>query len=407
MTMQQRLLPRLRFTFGAAACALLLGACGGGGGGDSHRDATNTPVATAKPTLKVFGDSLMDSGTFGFEVTIQSADKSHPFLIFPEVVASSLGASTPCPYFNYAVTSILVNPACGNYAVSGGRINTRGDSTAAIDTATPASILNQISTGSALLVASDMVIVDGGANDLADLASAYLGATTPKGINTFTSKLATVLPPATVAALVTNTPTAGNLNAAALAYAQAVAQQLVQSVNEKIVAKGVRKVVVINAVDITTTPLVAGILATVAATQGTAQRDSVQGAVQAWTGAFNTTLAKGFTSASVRVIDVNSQFSKILVNPAPFGLTNTTTPACPKVDGGLDIAGLASLSQLPTVLACNVANLSSHIPVGETSATWWQSYAFSDDFHPTPALHGLIGVFIVQQLQQAGWIAPG
>ncbi|MES2951933.1 MAG: SGNH/GDSL hydrolase family protein, partial [Pseudomonadota bacterium] len=252
-----------------AACALLLSACGGGGG--SHDTAPSTPppaLIPAKPVVKVFGDSLMDSGTFGFKVTIQNSDKSRPFEILPEKVASGLGASTPCPYFNYAVTGYMPNPVCTNYAVSGGRINTRGDSNAAIDTSNPLSILNQIAAGSIFLVASDVVIVDGGANDIADLAGGYIGATTPDGLKAFTNKLSTLLPAATVATLVTSTPTATTLHAASSAYAQALAQLMAQSINDKILARGVRKVVVINAVDITTTPLFGGIMSALGATPG-------------------------------------------------------------------------------------------------------------------------------------------
>ncbi len=402
------------FFITTAAIVLTLSACGGGNGsgngsgsgGSSPANPSVATVATAKPVVRVFGDSLMDSGTFGFKVTIQNSDKSRPFEIFPEKIASSLGASTPCPYFNFAVTGYVPNPVCTNFAVSGGRINTRGDTIAAIDTANPVSILNQISIGSNLMAASDIVIVDGGANDIADLAGSYVGAVTPEGIASFTSKLSTVLPAATVAALVTGTPTTTTLNAAALAYAQGLAQLMAQSINEKIVARGVRKVVVVNAVDITTTPLFGGIMSALGATPGSAQRAAVQTSIQAWTNLFNTTLAKGLPSSSVLVVDLNSQFTQFLAQPAQYGLTNVTTPACPKVNGGLDNAGLASLTQLPTVLACNTSNMSSHIPVGETLPTWWQTYAFSDDFHPTPAMHALIGNFILQQLVRVGWIAP-
>jgi phospholipase/lecithinase/hemolysin len=48
--------------------------------------------------------------------------------------------------------------------------------------------------------------------------------------------------------------------------------------------------------------------------------------------------------------------------------------------------------------------MSANIPVGETSANWWKSYAFSDNFHPTPALHQLIGQAINVQVAKAGWL---
>ena len=388
-------------TFAVAACVFFLSACGGGSSGTHSPD---TPTATAKPVVKVFGDSLMDSGTFGFKVTIQNSDKSLPFEIFPENIASSIGASTPCPYFNFAVTRYLNNPVCGNFAVSGGRINTRGDTKAIFDSSNPLSILNQLLIGSNFLAPTDIVIIDGGANDIADLAGAYLGATTPDGLAAFTNKLSTVLPATTVAALVTNAPTNATLSVAASAYAQGLAQAMAQSINDKVVARGVRKVVVVNAVDITTTPLFGGIMAALGATPGSTQRAAVQTSVQTWTNLFNAALARGLPSSSVLVVDLNSQFTQFLARPTQYGLTNTTTPACPKVEGGLDNAGLASLSQIPTVLACNTSNMSSHIPVGESSPNWWKTYAFSDDFHPTPALHGLMATYILQQLVRVGWI---
>ena len=42
--------------------------------------------------------------------------------------------------------------------------------------------------------------------------------------------------------------------------------------------------------------------------------------------------------------------------------------------------------------------------MGETAADWWQHYAYSDNFHPTPALHKLIGQAINLQLAKAGWL---
>lgn len=382
----------------AASCAIVLAGCGGAS------DGSNTTPKTVAPSVKVFGDSIMDSGTFGYKFTIQSADAANPFLIFPEVVAANFGVSKLCAFFNFNGTTFVPNTSCTSFAVAGGRVNNLTNASAPSN-AVPFSISYQMSVGSATLAASDLVIVDGGGNDLADLTGAYLGATTPAGVATFMGMLGTLLPPATVAALVGATPTATSMGTAAGAYAQAVGQTLAAAVKTNIVAKGVNKVVVVNAPDITVTPRFMAVLSAVAASGGTAQRDAVQAAVRAWTAAMNSALAQGLAGTNVQLYDLNTEGGKITANPAQFALTNITTPACPKVAGGLDATtGQASLSQPATVAACNSASMSASIPVGETSANWWKSYAYSDNFHPTPALHQLIGQSINLQLAKAGWL---
>ena len=59
---------------------VVLAGCGGAS------DGANTTPKTIAPAAKIFGDSIMDSGTFGYKFTIQSADAANPFLIFPEIV---------------------------------------------------------------------------------------------------------------------------------------------------------------------------------------------------------------------------------------------------------------------------------------------------------------------------------
>ena len=51
------------------------------------------------------------------------------------------------------------------------------------------------------LTATDVVMVDGGGNDLADLTGAYLGATTPAGVGNFLAAIGTMLPQATIGAI--------------------------------------------------------------------------------------------------------------------------------------------------------------------------------------------------------------
>jgi len=382
----------------AASCAVILAGCGGAS------DGASTTPKTIAPSVKVFGDSIMDSGTFGYKFTIQSADPANPFLIFPEVVAANFGVPKLCSFFNFnaAASTFVPNTACTSYAVAGGRVNNLTNPPAPSNTV-PWSITYQMAVGSASLAPTDVVIIDGGGNDLADLTGAYLGATTPAGIGAYMTLLGTLLPPATVSAII-GTPTATSLGTAAGAYAQAVGQTLAASVKANVVAKGVSKIVVVNTTDITTTPRFQAILGAVAAASGSAQSAAVQGAVRAWTQALNASLAQGLAGTNVQIFDLYTEGARITATPGQFALTNITTPACPKVTGGISSVGLAALDYGVTVQACNSASMSTNIPVGETSANWWKSYAFSDQFHPTPALHQLIGQAINLQLAKAGWL---
>jgi phospholipase/lecithinase/hemolysin len=194
------------------------------------------------------------------------------------------------------------------------------------------------------------------------------------------------------------------MGTAAGAYAQAIGTTLAASIKANVVSKGVAKVVVVNTTDVTTTPRFQAVLGAVAAASGSAQSAAVQGAVRAWTQALNAALTAGLAGTNVQIYDLYTEGAKITANPTQFGLTNISTPACPKVAGGISSVGLAALDYGVTVAACNSASMSANIPVGETSANWWKSYAFSDQFHPTPALHQLIGQSINLQLAKAGWL---
>lgn len=380
-----------------AGCAVVLAGCGGAS------DGADTAPKTSVSSVKVFGDSLTDSGTFGYKFTIQSSDPANPFLIFPERVAASFGFNSLCSFFKFNGTTFIPNSTCTNYAVGGGRVNNLTN-TAAPSNAVPFSIPYQMAAGSASLAANDLVIIDGGSNDLADITGAFLGATSQTGIATYQAALGTLLPAATVTAII-GTPSSTSLATAGGAYAQALAQSLVAAINTNVLSKGVKKVVVVNSSDFTQTPRFQAVLAGVAAAGGTAQRDAVQAAVRAWIQAFNAGLAQGLAGTGVQVFDFYTEGNRIFADPAQYSITNDTTPACPVVAGGVDtLTGQASLSFAVTVAACNSASMSASIPVGETSPDWWKSDAFSDNFHPTPLLHQLIAQSISLQLARAGWL---
>lgn len=388
-----------KYALGALGTALLVAGCGGGGG--------ETASQTGVTSVKVYGDSLMDSGVFGKKFTIQSDAGTSPFLVFPERVAAAFGITNLCPFFKFTGTTFAPTAGCTNFSVAGGRVNNLTNSTPAFrSNAIPFSITFQLAAGASSLAATDAVIVDGGSNDLADIAGAFGGATTPAGVGAYLDTLSTLLSTTTVGTIVGAAPTATSLANAGGAYAQALAKSLAGSVKTNVLAKGVSKALVVNSSDITLTPRFQAVLGGIAAGPGgAAQAAQFQAVVQAWTKAYNDALVQEFAGTSAQIFDFYAEGAKVFANPAQFGLTNIKTPACPVVVGGIDTTtGQASLNEAPTVAVCRPSYMSTNLPAGETSPDWWKSYAFSDNFHPTPALHQLIAQAISVQLARAGWL---
>ena len=81
--------------------------------------------------------------------------------------------------------------------------------------------------------------------------------------------------------------------------------------------------------------------------------------------------------------------------PAASGFTDPPTPAGPAV--GRDS------SQLPTYncLTCTSAALS--VTPGKLSPEWWQTYMFSDGFHPTPRAHAMAAEKALELIAAKRW----
>src|SRR5208282_4355746 len=101
---------------------------------------------------------------------------------------------------------------------------------------------------------------------------------------------------------------------------------------------------------------------------------------------FNSTLQAGLGSLGVDIIPMNMYglFNEVIANPAAFGFTNVTTPAC-------TTASSATCSAA-TLVAPNAA----------------QTYLFADGVHPTPAGHQIIADYAEAEIaapQQVGLLA--
>jgi len=374
-----------RVWMGAMSALVIAGlvACGG-----------NNPAPINK--VYVMGDSLADVGTFGFKFTVQDANSPKGFPIWPQIVANNVGVdgSAQCNFFQFNGTTFGPNSTagCTNYAIGGGRIVVKASDGGS---ANPQTVGTQLKTRGLVgkYTANDLLLIDGGGNDAADLVSAYLGAGSGQaGLAAYQAFLAQQLDTATIAALL---PQTNGPALAAGAYMQKLADTFVADITTHALNNGADRVAVLNMPDITLTPRFRAVLAGVAAQAGAPASAQLQGAIQQWIGAFNQQLkTRTATEKRIVVIDFFNEFTQQVAKPASFGLVNATEAVCPVT--GTDSSGLPSY----TFPLCTNTALNA-LP-GKT-ANWWSNYMFSDGFHPTPFAHTLLAQSVMRSLDQAGW----
>jgi phospholipase/lecithinase/hemolysin len=143
-------------------------------------------------------------------------------------------------------------------------------------------------------------------------------------------------------------------------------------VKTQIVAKGANYVLVNNLPDVASTP------------SGKSQSAAVQALIAKAVDAFNAQLKAGVAGEpKVLYVDLWTISHDEVINPAPYGLTNTSTPAC-----GPNPLGTTSL-------VCNAKN----VIAGNVSR-----YMFADDVHPTPFENWLIARYVLEQMAVKGWL---
>jgi phospholipase/lecithinase/hemolysin len=353
----------------AAAMAALLAGCGGGGDGDQ------TPrVKYAK--LVTFGDSLSDVGTYGVGVVASMGGGKYTVngstaKNWTELLAAQAKVTAPCPAQTglNSVASLggpvpVVNHSgCYSYAQGGARVTdptgpgnanllALGDASGALGQLTVpvvTQIGNHLAATGGSFAADDLVTVLAGANDLFMQVN-VVNATAQAG---------------------------GDANAAAAAAVQAMGvagAQLAGYVQQLILAKGAQHVVVVNIPDVSLTPM------------AVAAGASSQALIKTMTSTFNDQLKALATLPNVLLVDSFTAIQQQVANPAQFGVTNATTPAC-------DLTG--KLAQLPTSLVCTSATLIA----GDVS-----HYYFADSVHPTPYGYQLLAGLVTDQLLKKGWL---
>jgi phospholipase/lecithinase/hemolysin len=390
--MQRRKLHLLAAAFAAAA---LLAGCGGGGGDADPRVAISRVV--------VAGDSLADSGTLGFRITVQNAeDPANPFPVFTDIVARNYGLGNLCPAF-IATSSTTFAPGalragCSNFAISASRIvaNSTDDQPDPPEQTVPFQLATA-GQAAGTYAATDLVLVDGGGNDSGDLLVAFLGASTPAGQGRYVAFLQQQLP---LDVITTTLPQPNGAVQLAILYMRALADTYYNAVKANALDRGATHVAVLDVPDISLTPRVRAALGQVtqqtnaAGGDGAAAAARVQAALRAWTDAFNGELrAQVGTDTRVTVVPFNADFTEEVNNAATFGLSNVTLPAC----------GQVGITSFGDPRPCTSAALDANPPEG-LSAGWWKTWAFADGFHPTPFGHQLLAASVNRALARAGWL---
>jgi phospholipase/lecithinase/hemolysin len=105
------------------------------------------------------------------------------------------------------------------------------------------------------------------------------------------------------------------------------------------------------------------------------------------TRAFNTALKQDLEgNANVLYVDAYALGKQQSANPAQYGLTNTSSPAC-------DLS--PEKNPIASSLICTRANV---VP-GNIDR-----FQFADTVHPTPYSHQLLADFVSAELTKKGWL---
>ncbi len=359
---------KFKITVAALGAALLLASCGGGGGEAASKKMGFTSLVS-------FGDSLSDVGTYkvgtvaamgGGKYTVNSATAKN----WTEVIAADLGLGAPCSAqtgldgmasqgFSVPATN---HAGCTNYAQGGARVtnpvgpgnkNLGGNNAILGQLTVPivTQIANHLATSGGSFSGKELVTVMAGGNDIF-INFAVFGGSVQAGMSP------------TVAA-----------TAAATAMGQAGAE-LAGYIKTQILAKGAKQVVVVNLPDVSKTPF------------GYSMETAAPGVINAMVQAFNGQLSAGLAGASVVMVDAYTEGRAQAANPAQYGVTNATDPAC-------NLAPAAN--PLGSSLVCSQANLVQSFASVE-------HYYFADSVHPTPYGYQLLAQLVSRSLAQAGWL---
>ena len=396
-------------------------------------------------TYKVGAIAALGGGKYTINGDLSTTKPGLTGKVWPELVATRLGLPLSCAAqtglegsgagFNVPVINY---PTCFNYAQGGSRVTEVAGPGNKLYAPTVGQLTRPITEQIDRHLAkiggkfngSEVVFVMAGGNDALQLTSNLNSAATAEGGKAYAKSLITALAagtsnPATAAGTITTVfgtemATSGNVTtatmksigaaaqlgfttvvqtavngpivakaqadatAAGTAYGQAngpaqvtamslAGAQQAALIRTKLVGNGAKFVIVNNLPDIGSSP------------QGKSLPASSLTLVNGMVSAFNTALRAGIDGLEANVLYVDLQTISLdqVANPAKYGISNATTPAC-----GMNQLG-------GTSLVCNGSN----IIAGDLS-----TYLFADGVHPTPFGSSLIFKATTDAMVTRGWL---
>ena len=386
----------------AALATSLLTACGGGD--DAYIPGTAAPAgapttAGSFTAVVSFGDSLSDVGAYAPATSLMGNGMA-PFFggkfttndgtngtVWVENLATALGLVVTPAEVGFAGTSVAcpaaANPALANtctaYGQGGARVtdpNGIGKDGGALTVPVKTQIANHLARFGSFR-ATDLIFVYGGSNDVfvqfggVGAAAAQAQADAMAGL--ITSAEATV-----------------RVQQAALTAEvgmQQAAREMAGYIKDEILAKGGVYVAVMGLSDIADTPF------------GNSLPATLRPVLSSLSNTFNFWLREGLNGQPVQWIDTWAIFKNSYNNPAAFGFTNNTVPACDAAKISAITGG--AVTDGSSLFCSSTAGAPYNGLRDGASATTWQ---FADSVHPTTGGHKAMSDAFLAELQGFGWV---
>jgi outer membrane lipase/esterase len=386
----------------SVSAALVLAACGGGG--------SDTSTKVTYTSLVSFGDSLSDVGSYkvgaiaavgGGRWTVNGTTTGP--VNWTELLAGQINVAAPCPAQTGLLSNIpqiplvpVVNNAnCTNYAQGSSRVTLPfGPNAVALQPyIAPATNIGlmavpvkaQFTTQLAAhgnYTGKELVTIMAGANDVfmyvnavSAAAAGGAGAVGAAALAGWTSAEQNAVAAGGIAAV-------NAAAAAAVTHSALDAAELAKAIKDSVTGKGAKYVVVVNVPSIEYTPF----------GQGSGAADLLRAMVTT----FNGTLKNDLSGvAGLLLVDAYTQGIAQYNNPAQYGITNVTEPACTSTVANPNILFDPSTGA-SSALACTVNNTLG----GKDVST----YFYADFVHPTPAGYKLLDRYVAEQMAKVGWL---